>query len=89
MPVATLVLTTGPNGHTILVTMRNTNGTLGPARKIPVDQGGRLAAFVAAIEAIARQQLAPIEPSAVGRAGDGDPSIAVDAVHGEHGRWWP
>ena len=85
MPVTTLVLTIAPGGS-ILVSLRNADGTIGPSREVPLDQGGRLAAFVTAMQALAGQQLAPIEAAAEGRAGDGDPAIAVDAVHGEHGR---
>ena len=70
----------------MLVSLRAADGTQSPPRTISVDQDGRLGAFVAAVQAIAGQQLAPIKSSAIGRTGDGDPAIAVDAVHGEHGR---
>ena len=53
---------------------------------LPGDLDWRLGAFVAAMQAIARQQLAALKASAERRPGDRDPAIAVDAAHGEHGR---
>jgi hypothetical protein len=42
--------------------------------------------FVAVVQAIAGQQVAPIKSSAIGRTGDGDLAIAVDVAHGEQGQ---
>lgn len=43
----------------------------------------RLAGFAASAQAFARQQLAAIESPAEGRAGDGDPAIAIEAADGK------
>ena len=68
---------------TLWVSARNADGTQAPPQKVAVDQDRRLADFVATMQAFARQQLAPIESPAIGRTGDGNPAIAVEAAHGE------
>ena len=88
MPTPRLVLTIAPerNGKTtLLVSLRNADGTASLPRAISVDHDGRLGAFVAAVQAIVGQQLASIKSSAIGRTGDGDPAIA-DTTHGEQVR---
>jgi hypothetical protein len=77
MPAPTLTLTVAPDRDgkaTLLVSLRNADGTQGPSRKLFVDLDGRLAGFIAAAQAIARRQLAAIESPAEGRTGDGDPA---------------
>jgi len=85
-PAPQLILTFTPSG-TMLVSLRDANdAALVPPRPIPVNLDYRLAAFAADMQALARLKLTSIESAAQARAGDGDPAIAVDAVHGEHGR---
>ena len=90
MPTAPpqLVITIAPDRdgtHSILVSLRNANGAQSPPRRISVDYlGGRLGAFVGAAQALARQQVAPIESPAA--RPDGDPAIASNATDGEQGR---
>ena len=43
--------------RSILVALRQADGTQAPPRTVTVDLDGRLAAFVAAVQAIAGQQL--------------------------------
>jgi hypothetical protein len=89
MPTPTMILTIAPDrgGKTAMwVSLRAADGTQAPPQAVAVDQDYRLASFVAAMQAIARQQLTPIESPTIGRAGDGNPAIACDATHGEQGR---
>ena len=74
------ILTIIPGGRTVLVSLRAADGTQALPREIAVDLDWRLAAFVAAVQAIAGQQLARIKASAIGRPGLAWP-IAVS--------WWP
>ena len=86
MPTPTLTITIAPDRDgkaTLLVSARAADGTQTPPRKISVVMDGRPGAFVAAAQALARPQLAPIESSTEGRARDGDPTIAIEATHGE------
>ena len=91
MPTATLVLTIAPDrdGKTTLwVSLRNTNGTLSPPLMIPVDQDGRLGAFVADMQTIARQHLASVKSAGVRPTArrDGEPAIADTADGGQIGQ---
>ena len=90
MPAPALTITVAPdrNGRRAIlwVSLRDADGTQAPPRKISVDMDSRLAGFIAAMQAIARQQLAPIEATAERRTEDGDPVIAVDAAHSEQVR---
>ena len=79
---AQLILTITPDGQ-MLVSARTADGTQTPPRAIAIDQDNRLGAFVADMQALARRQLATIESPTIGRTGDGDPAIAVEAAHGE------
>jgi hypothetical protein len=86
MPTHQLILTIAPerDGKVALwVSLGGADGTRAPPRKIAVDLDRRLGGFVTALEAFARQQLAPVESPAIGGAPDGEPSIAVEAAHGE------
>ena len=65
--------------RTLFVSLCDANGTQSSPRMLPGDLDWRLGAFVAAMQAIARQQLAPIESPAKGCT----PAIAVEAAHGE------
>ena len=79
---ATLILTIAPERDgtcSLHVSLRTADGTQGPPRTHPGNMDGRLADFITTMRAIARAKLAPIETSAIGRTGDGDP----EAVHGE------
>ena len=62
---AQLILTITPDGQ-MLVSARAADGTLTPSRKIAVDRDWRLGAFVAKMQALARQQLAPVESATIG-----------------------
>ena len=80
---AQLVLTITPDGH-MLVSVRAADGTQSPPQRLSVDLDYRLAAFVANMQALARQHLASVESPAMRHAArpDGEPSIA-DAADGE------
>lgn len=84
---AQLILTIMPDG-TMLVSLRQAGGAQSPARAVAVDQDGRLGAFVAEMQTLARQQLAALESPGVRAAArpDGDPAIAIDAADGEQVR---
>ena len=88
MPTAPpqLVITIAPDRdgtHAIWVSLRGADGAQSPPRRISVDYlGGRLAAFVDAAQALARNRSRRSKP----RPPDGDPAIAVHATHGEQVR---
>ena len=56
MPTPSLILTIAPEGRTMQVSLRDSSGVQGPAI-VSVDLDSKLAAFVAAMQAIARQQI--------------------------------
>jgi hypothetical protein len=60
MSTSSLIITIAPDRdgkHAISVSLRNADGTVGPPQRISVDQDHRIAAFVAAMQAIAGQQV--------------------------------
>ena len=86
MPAPTLTLTIVPDSGgkaAMWVSVRDADGTQGPARKISIDPNDKLAGFVAAMQAIARLKLTPVESSTVSCAGDGDPAVAVEPANRE------
>ena len=84
MPTPQLINTIAPD--TMLVSVRRADGTqVGSPRTISVDLDGRLAGFVADMQELARRQLAPLKPSAIGRTNDSDPT-AANVAHGEQGQ---
>jgi hypothetical protein len=81
-----LILTIAPDRDSkisLWVSARNADGTQTPPQKVAVDQDRRLGGFVAAVQAIARRELAALKASAERRPGDRDPTIAIEAAHGE------
>jgi hypothetical protein len=82
-----LVLTIAPdrNGKTtMLVSFRGADGTLTPPREVVLNH--RCDAFVASMLTFARAKLVAVESSPEVRAGDGDPTISVEAAEGEQVR---
>jgi len=65
-----VVLDAGPGS----ITIRNADGTQTPPREVVLNH--RCAAFVAAMQALARAKLATIESPSQGRARDGEPATA-------------
>ena len=84
MSTPQLVLTITLDGR-LLVSARAADGAVSPTRTIAVDQDNRLAGFVADMQELARRQLAPLKPSAIGRTNDSDPT-AANVAHGEQGQ---
>ena len=85
MPAPQLIITITPD-RTVLVSLRDANGTTGPLWTLPGHLDGRLASFIDTMQALARQKLAPIESSGMGRVTrpDGEPAIshAMDGIRG-------
>ena len=89
MPAPQLILTIAPDrdGKTVLhVSLRAADGTLTPARRIPVELDRRLGGLCRRHEGDRQESSSRRSNSqAMGRAvrRDGKPAIAVGAVHGE------